>query len=175
MSCSDVILKEKVRGSWQSLHDTNILRGVSRLSTRLPEMEIVTKAAEMLTKCKEITLASINENGYPRVCVLSKNKSEGLTKIWVATALSSVKTRNFMENPKASVCFYSGGDSATLVGKVSVIQDRAVKADMWIDWYTNHFPGGIEDPEYCILEFTAEEATLWIDQEFVTLRGEQIQ
>lgn len=136
-------------------------------------MEIVTKAAEMLEISSEITLASINENGYPRICVLSKTKSEGIKKIWASTGMSSTKIRHFKENPKASACFYSGGNSVTLVGKVSVTQDPAVKAEMWIDWFINHFPGGIDDPNYCVLEFETEEATLWIDNEFITLRSEQ--
>ncbi len=137
-------------------------------------MEIVLKAAEMLVKNSEVTLASVNENGYPRVCVLSKIKSEGIRKFWVATGLSSVKVRHFLENSKAGACFYHCGNSVTLVGRVSVIQDRVVKAEMWLDWFINHFSGGIDDPNYCILEFETEEATLWIDNEFITLRGEQI-
>jgi AraC family transcriptional regulator len=137
-------------------------------------MEIVKKAAEMLMKSGEITLASINENGYPRICVLSKTKSESIRKFWVSTGLESKKVMHFRDNPKAGACFYSGGNSVTLVGKVSVIQDPAVKAEMWLDWFIHHYPGGIEDPNYCILGFETEEATLWIDNEFVTLRGEQL-
>ena len=45
---------------------------------------------------------------------------------------------------------------------------------MWIDWFIEHFPGGIDDPNYCILEFEADEATLWIDKEFINLRREQL-
>lgn len=137
-------------------------------------MEIVKKAAQLLEKTGEVTLASINENGYPRICVLSKIRSEGIRKLWVATGTSSVKVKNFNENCKASACAYKDADSITLVGKVSVIQDRAAKAEMWLDWFINHFPGGIDDPEYCVLEFNTEEATLWIDNEFVTVGREQI-
>lgn len=137
-------------------------------------MEIVKKASEMLEKCNEIILASVSENGYPRACVISRIKSEGIRKIWAATGLSSVKVRHFKACPKASACFYRNGNSVTLVGKVSVIQDPAIKAEMWIDWFIEHFPGGIDDPNYCILEFEADEATLWIDKEFINLRREQL-
>ena len=137
-------------------------------------MEIVKKAAEMLVKCGEVTLASINENGYPRICVLSKIKSEGIKKFWVATGTSSKKVSHFKNNPKAGACFYNDGNSVTLVGKISVIQDQAVKGEMWLDWFIEHFPGGIDDPEYCVIEFETEETTLWIDNEFITLNGEQI-
>ena len=137
-------------------------------------MEIIAKAIEMLAKSNEITLASINENGYPRICVLSKIKSEGIKKFWVATGLSYTKVSHFKANSKASACFYSGGNSVTLVGKVSVSQDYSVKAEMWLDWFINHFSGGIDDPNYCILEFVTEEATLWVDNEFITLKDELI-
>ena len=137
-------------------------------------MEIIKKAAELLEKCEDITLASINENGYPRVCVLSKIKSVGINKFWVATGTVSEKVKHFKENPKASACFYNGGDSVTLIGKITIKQDPAIKTEMWLDWFINHFPGGIDDPNYCILEFESEEATLWIDREFVTVKGEQL-
>lgn len=137
-------------------------------------MEIVTKAAELLKSTGEVTLASVNEEGYPRICVLSKTKSDGIRKLWASTGIASTKVRHFKENPKASACFFVGGNSVTLVGKVAVVQDPAVKAEMWVDWFIDHYPGGIDDPNYCILEFTAHEATLWIDQEFVTLGSDQL-
>ena len=135
-------------------------------------MDILQKAAWLLDVCDEITLASVNENGYPRICVLSKTKSDGIKKVWCATGLCGTKTRHFNANPKASVCFWKDGNSVTLVGKVAVQTDRRFLVEMWSDWFIEHFPGGIDDPNYCVLEFTAEEATLWIDGEFVTLKIE---
>ncbi|MDP4090102.1 MAG: pyridoxamine 5'-phosphate oxidase family protein [Bacillota bacterium] len=137
-------------------------------------MEIVNKAADMLAECDEITLASISEAGYPRICVVSKIKSEGIRKLWAATGLNSVKVRHFNQNDKASACFYKDENSVTLIGRVSVIADPAVKAEMWIDWFIDHFQEGVEDPNYCILQFEAEEATLWIDNEFVTVGGGEL-
>ena len=37
----------------------------------------------------------------------------------------------------------------------------------WGDWMLDHFPGGVEDPEYCVLKFTSTSATYWIDNVFV--------
>ena len=132
-------------------------------------MDILSKAAALLGGCGEIALASVNENGYPRICVLSKTKSDGIKKVWCATGLSGTKTRHFNVNPKASVCFWKDGNSVTLVGKVTVQTDRQAREEMWSDWFIEHFPGGMDDPNYCILEFSAEQATLWIDGEFITL------
>lgn len=137
-------------------------------------MEIIKKASDLLEGCSDITLSSVNENGYPRICVLSKTKSEGIKKVWCSTGFTSQKVKHFKENPKASICFWKGGDSVTLLGKVTVRTDREIKEEMWIDWFIEHFPGGIDDPGYCILEFTTEETTLWIDNEFVTLSGDAL-
>ena len=137
-------------------------------------MEIIRKASDLINCCGEVTLASVNENGYPRICVLSKIKSEGIKKIFVATGMTGTKTKHFQANPKASVCVWKNGDSITLIGTVIVTQERAILEEMWLDWLIEHFSGGVEDPNYCILVFTAEEATLWIDGEFVTVGGDAL-
>ena len=119
-------------------------------------------------------LASVNEEGYPRICVLGKLKSEGIRKVYVATGMRGTKVKHFQANPKASVCTWKDGNSITLIGTVQVTQDHAILEEMWLDWFIQHFPGGIDDPNYCILDFTAEEATLWIDGEFVTVGGDSL-
>lgn len=45
--------------------------------------------------------------------------------------------------------------------------EEAIKRSLWSDWMLSHFPGGVEDPEYCVLKFTPESSTYWIDNEFV--------
>jgi len=136
-------------------------------------MKISEKAMKMLEGKTEVLLASVGEEGYPRVCVLSKTKSEGINKVWVSTGLNSTKVSHFNKNPKSSVCFYEPGNSVTLTGKVTIRTDPEIKKEMWLDWFINHYTGGVEDPNYCILEFETEEATLFIDQEFVTLKKEE--
>lgn len=137
-------------------------------------MEIINKAEKLLDECAEFTLASVTEAGYPRICVLSKTKSEGIRKLWCATGLTGTKTKQFQANPKAGACFWKGGNSVTLTGKVEVKTDRETREAMWIDWFKDHFPGGIDDPTYCVLEFTSEDATLWIDGEFVTVGSDAL-
>ena len=60
-----------------------------------------------------------------------------------------------------------GGDSIVLTGKVEIVSDMETKTALWSDWMFAHFPGGVTDPNYCILMFTSENATYWIDNEFV--------
>lgn len=137
-------------------------------------MDIVVKASALLESCKDIVLASVSENGFPRPCVLSKIKSEGIRRFWVATGLEGVKTHHFLQNSKAGACCFDHGDSITLTGAVTVRTDATIRQEMWLDWFIHHFPGGVDDPNYCILEFETNEATLWIDQEFVTVTGDAL-
>ncbi len=43
--------------------------------------EIKEKAEQMLQQCEVVTIASINENGYPRPVPMSKIKSEGYSTV----------------------------------------------------------------------------------------------
>ena len=45
--------------------------------------------------------------------------------------------------------------------------DEAEKKALWQDWFIEHFPGGVNDPTYCVLKFTAKRATYWLDFQFV--------
>lgn len=85
------------------------------------------KAAKLVESCGEVVLASISDAGYPRACVVSRIKSDGLRKIYFSTGTTSVKTGNFIDRPKASVCVHSGGDSVTLLGTVAVKTDSETK------------------------------------------------
>lgn len=86
------------------------------------------------------------------------------------------ENRASKKNPKSSVCFWEGdpSNSVTLVGETVIRTDKETRDAMWIDWFIDHFDGGVDDPEFCVLEFTAKEATLWIDREFVTVKGDEL-
>ncbi|MDO5581519.1 MAG: pyridoxamine 5'-phosphate oxidase family protein [Planctomycetia bacterium] len=128
------------------------------------------KSAALLDQCPTLVLSSITEEGYPRGCVLVKVSNEGFQKIRVSTGTSSRKTKHFLANPKASICFYNGADGVTLLGKIRVLTDPKESDLYWQDWMIDHFPLGKNDPEFCVLEFTTEEATIWIDNTFETYR-----
>lgn len=135
-------------------------------------MTMKEKAEQILQKATEFALASVSEEGYPRICVISRTDSQGIRKVYGSTGLSSTKVRHFRNNPKAGLCVYGDGNSITLTGEVAILTDRAIREAMWQDWFIEHYPGGVDDPNYCVLEFTAREATMWIDCEFATIAVE---
>lgn len=133
-------------------------------------MNIREKAAKLIDGCAEVTLASVSEDGYPRPCVVSRIQSDGLNSFHAATGMMGTKVRHFKQNPKAGANFWDGKDNGVvLTGDVTIVEDMAIKRALWQDWFINHFPGGVEDPNYALLRFDGREATLWIDGEFETI------
>lgn len=128
---------------------------------------IETKALKLLEKCEVISLASIDEQGFPRPVPLCKIKTEGLNTVWFSTGTSSEKTKHFKKNNKAGISFFENQNSIVETGTVEIVTDPETKKKLWQDWFIHHFPQGVTDPEYCILKFTGTKATLWIDGEFV--------
>lgn len=37
---------------------------------------------------------------------------------------------------------------------------------MWQEYFINYFPGGPADPNYVLVHFIGNEATIWINREF---------
>lgn len=124
------------------------------------------KAAQMVAAAQVITVASIDENGYPRPVAMVKLRDEN-GAIYVSTGTSSAKTAHFKANPKAGISIVRGGDSIVYTGEMEFVTDESVKRSLWGDWMLDHFPGGVEDPEYCVLKFIPKSATYWIDNAFV--------
>jgi general stress protein 26 len=63
----------------------------------------------------------------------------------------------YRENPKAGVyvCdrrFFRG---AMLTGTMEVLEDNAIKEEIWQFGDTMYYPKGVTDPDYCVLKFTA--------------------
>jgi general stress protein 26 len=42
-----------------------------------------------------------------------------------------------------------------LTGTMEVLEDEATKREMWQTGDTIYYPGGVTDPDYCVLKFTA--------------------
>ncbi|HEY9059424.1 MAG TPA: pyridoxamine 5'-phosphate oxidase family protein [Pseudobacteroides sp.] len=135
--------------------------------------EIEEKASALLEKCSVLTLASINENGYPRICAISKLKATKFSDIYFITSKRSElngKVTHFEKNSKASVCYTLGGDSVTLIGNVEFVDDRELQEQLWNESHRKFFSKGIVDPKFRLLKFRTIEATFWIEGKFRTCK-----
>lgn len=124
---------------------------------------IYKQASDIINGCSEGYVACIDEEGYPKVATRSNFKPNGLLGGFFSTGTSGHLAKSIEMNPKMSVCYHSGRDNITLIGKGEIVTDMGLKKELWADWFINHFPGGPEDPEYCVIRFRAERASLWMD------------
>ena len=129
--------------------------------------ELKRKAELLLEQCESVILASVDENRFPRPVPMSNVKADEISTIWFATGTYSDKTKHFLENPKAGVCFQKEINSVVLTGDIEIVTDEAEKKALWQDWFIQHFPGGVDDPTYCVLKFTSKRVTYWLDFQFV--------
>lgn len=129
-------------------------------------MNIEEKAAQIVAAAEVVTVASIDENGYPRPVAMVKLKDKN-GGIYFSTGTSTAKTAHFKANPKAGISIVEGENSVVYTGEMEIVTDQRVKESLWDDWMLPHIPGGVNDPEYCVLKFTPKSSTYWIDNVFV--------
>lgn len=133
------------------------------------ERSLTEKATHLLSQCKEVTLASVNANGFPRPVPLDKIHSLGCNEVWVVTGADTEKVADFRFNPKAGLSYSFYGDSVALRGTVEIITDDETRKRMWQEYFINYIPGGPTDPNYVLIRFIGSEATIWINQEFARI------
>lgn len=129
-------------------------------------MNIEEKATQIVAAVEVVTVASIDENGYPRPVAMVKLKDEN-GGIYFSTETSAAKTAHFRANPKAGISIVEGENSVVYTGEMEIVTDQHVKESLWDDWMLPHTPGGVNDPQYCVLKFTPKSSTYWIDNVFV--------
>ena len=89
--------------------------------------------------------------------MLAPRLREGIKTFYFTTNTSSRRTAHFRENPKACIYFCDRRffRGVMLRGTVEVLEDPAAKELIWRDGDTLYYPGGVTDPDYCVLRFTA--------------------
>ena len=78
----------------------------------------------------------------------------------ISTNTSSGHVQQLAENPAACLYF---ADSETfegvcLTGRAVPTRDGALRRRLWNDGDEKYYPLGVDDPDYCVIEFTADRA-----------------
>ena len=112
----------------------------------------------LIDKQKTAYLSSVDEQGFPNTkAMLAPRLREGIKTFYFTTNTSSRRTAPFRENQKACIYFCDRRffRGVMLRGTVEVLEDPAAKELIWRDGDTLYYPGGVTDPDYCVLRFTA--------------------
>nr|WP_302600964.1 pyridoxamine 5'-phosphate oxidase family protein [uncultured Acetatifactor sp.] len=114
----------------------------------------------LIDKQKVSFIASVSEDGFPNLkAMLAPRRRIGIREFWFSTNTSSMRVAQYRQNPKASIYFYDKRffRGVMLVGSMEVLEDAASKKMIWQTGDTMYYPGGVTDPDYCVLKFTAQK------------------
>ncbi len=120
----------------------------------------VDKISRFVARRRVAFIASVDVAGFPNLkAMLPPRKIEGLQVFYFSTNTSSMRVAQYRENPKACIYFYRKVpfkyQGVMLTGTMEVLEDEATKREMWSAGDKIYYPGGVTDPDYCILKFTA--------------------
>ena len=126
------------------------------------------KVDQFIKKQSTAFICSVDKDGFPNVkAMLKPRKIQGIKEFYFSTNTSSMRVKQYLENPKASIYFYHKGlikyEGVMLVGTMEVLTDQETKNMIWKKGDTIFYKKGVTDPDYCVLKFTAVKGRYYCD------------
>lgn len=122
---------------------------------------------EFIRKQKVAFIASVDEDGFPNMKAMFVPRKIDGNCFYFSTNTSSMRTQQFMKNPKAGIYFYNKGrfkyEGIMLIGTMEVLQDDGIKREIWRTGDIMYYRQGVTDPDYCVLKFTASKGRHYCD------------
>ena len=122
---------------------------------------------EFIQKQKVAFIASVDEDGFPNMKAMFVPRKIEQNCFYFTTNTSSMRSQQFMKNPKACIYFYNKGrfryEGVMLTGTMEVLQDEETKKEIWRTVDTMFYKQGVTDPDYCVLKFTAIKGRHYCD------------
>jgi general stress protein 26 len=122
--------------------------------------------AQMADKLPIAYISSVDQEGFPWTkAMLKPRKREGIKTFYFTTNTFSIRVAQYKANPKASIyfCDAKGFKGMMLRGTMEVLTDAASKEMIWHNGDEQYYPGGVTDPNYCVLKFTATDGRFYSD------------
>lgn len=103
------------------------------------------------------------ENGHARPMTAQVEGERG--PIWFFTSRDNALVQKLGERERAIATFTSKGHDlfATVHGKLSLDNDRAVIDRLWNRFVAAWYERGKDDPKLALVRFDAERAEIWLD------------
>ena len=103
----------------------------------------VKTALSVVERSGKAIIGSVDEEGFPNLkAMLKPREQDGLRVFYFTTNTSSMRVRQYLNNPKASIYFYDARffRGVMLKGTMEVLQDPASKERIWQDGDTMYYP-----------------------------------
>ncbi|MDR0489338.1 MAG: pyridoxamine 5'-phosphate oxidase family protein [Propionibacteriaceae bacterium] len=114
------------------------------------------KHIERMLNQKTAMVGSVADD-KPCIKAMLVARREGSAIFYFDSNHGSQRVAHWRQNPAACLYFTSGPiyRGVMLTGTMEIIDDMETKKIHWTPMMKNIYRGGITDPDYCILKFTA--------------------
>ena len=126
--------------------------------------DLIKTALSIIDKSSKTIIGSVDEDGYPNLkAMLKPREMDTITTFYFTTNTSSMRVKQYRNNPKSAVYFYDPRffQGVMLKGRMEVFEDQKTKDRVWREGDEMYYPKGVTDPDYCVLKFTAESGRLY--------------
>ena len=114
----------------------------------------------IIDKSSVSIISSVDKEGFPNTkAMLPPRKRVGIKEVYFTTNTSSMRVKQYMENPQACIYFFDKRffRGVMLKGTMEVLTDSKTKNEIWQEGDDMYYPQGVTDPDYCVLKFTATD------------------
>ncbi len=126
--------------------------------------DLLKAGLSIVDKSSKTIISSVDNEGFPNLkAMLKPRENDGLKVFYFTTNTSSMRVKQYLKNPKASIYFYDSRffRGIMLRGTMEVLQDQPIKDRIWRDGDTMYYPKGMTDPDYCVLKFTTKNCRMY--------------
>lgn len=126
--------------------------------------DVLKTIGNLIDKQSVAMISSIDDMGFPNTkAMLPPRKRKGIEVFYFTTNTSSMRVQQYKKHPQASIYFYDKRffRGVMLLGTMDVLEDHIHKEMIWQEGDTMYYSGGVSDPDYCVLRFTAKQGRFY--------------
>lgn len=133
-------------------------------------IEAKQKALELVEHNPLIMMLATNgADGAPEIKAMLKMKNDGLRQFWFCSNTSTRRTEIWRHDVRTSLYAYEFAidvqptvcRGVMLSGTVELSWDDELRQSFWQDFMTMYYPQGPLDPDFVVVQFTAERGNYY--------------
>lgn len=114
-------------------------------------------------------LATVGAGGAPEIKAMVKMRHDGLRRFWFCSNTSTRRAETLRHDGRASLYAYEYAPDAkpvicrgvTLSGTAELSWDDDLRRSLWQDFMTIYYPQGPLDPDFVVVQFTADRGNYY--------------
>ncbi len=125
--------------------------------------QAVKKLADLIHGIKFAMLTTIDEEGDLHSRPMATQQTDFDGDLWFFTGRDTAKIDEVNQRNKVNVSYADPEDNryVSVSGLAYLVNDRSKAKELWNPAYKAWFPGGLDDPNLCLLRVEVDKAEYW--------------